>query len=288
MRLKDIHIRDPFILAYNNNYYMYGTPTEDLCGSKIGFWCMKSKDLREWSEPIKCFTPPEDFWGRTDFWAPEVHYYNGCFYLFATFMANGYMRAVQILKSSKPEGPYTVWSCPITPDDCMCLDGTFFLENGIPYMVYCHEWVQIGTGEICAIKMKEDLSAPDGAPFTLFSASDAAWVDPVINETINNKPAMVTDGPYIFKDNGILYMIWSSFYKGKYAMGCAVSQNGRLAGPWEHSNKLVLEQDGGHGMVFEAFDGSKKLILHQPNSEPMERPRLFEVKMEGKQIQIID
>ena len=35
-----------------------------------------------------------------------------------------------------------------TPSDMMTLDGTFWVEDGVPYMVFCHEWVQITDGSI--------------------------------------------------------------------------------------------------------------------------------------------
>ena len=30
----------------------------------------------------------------------------------------------------------------------MCLDGTLWVEDGKPYMIYCHEWVETVDGEM--------------------------------------------------------------------------------------------------------------------------------------------
>ena len=281
MKLNEIHIRDPFILAYEGDYYMFGTPMDDFCGGSRGFWCMKSPDMKEWTGPTPCFVPDADFWGERDFWAPEVHLYKDAFYMFATFMAEGCMRTVQILRSERPDGPYEVWSCPVTPAEHMCLDGTLYVEDGCPYMVYCHEWLQVGTGEICMIPLKEDLKGPAGEPVTLFSASEAGWAQPISSRLIDGKPTIVTDGPCLWKEEGKLYMIWSSFHQGKYAMGYCVSESGRVEGPWTQHDDLVMEKDGGHGMIFESFGGEKMLVLLQPNNAPLERPRLFPVKVEA-------
>jgi len=129
MRREDIRIRDPFILPYNNKYYLFGTGVPGADDIDLGrqFWCYISEDLEEWSEPILCFDAPNDFWGERNFWAPEVHVYKGKFYMFGSFMADGKMRATQALVSDKPEGPFQVFGKPLTPSEWMCLDGTFYV-----------------------------------------------------------------------------------------------------------------------------------------------------------------
>ena len=115
-----------------------------------------------WSEPKHAFAPPADFWGKQDFWAPEVHAYNGAFYMFATFM--GDTRGTGILKADHPAGPFLPWSDgAVTPRDQMCLDGTLHIDkNGKPWIVYCHEWVQVGNGTMNAAPLSEDLKQTYG------------------------------------------------------------------------------------------------------------------------------
>ena len=157
MKLNEIYIRDPFVLADPNSkmYYLYGT-TPSYEGQ--GFYCFKSQDLVDWSGPIKVFTPPSDFWGTKDFWAPEVHMYRGEYYMFATFKGDNTCRGTQILHATSPEGPFNVHSDIITPSDWECLDGTFYVnETGSPYMIFCHEWLQINDGTICALELSDIL-----------------------------------------------------------------------------------------------------------------------------------
>jgi arabinan endo-1,5-alpha-L-arabinosidase len=48
-----------------------------------------------------------------------------------------------------PTGPFAAFTNHSTwPTDRMTLDGTLWVEDGVPYMVFGHEWVQIkdGTG----------------------------------------------------------------------------------------------------------------------------------------------
>ena len=81
IKRENLQVRDPFVLAYEGKYYMYGT-----CLSQgEGYGCVVSEDLENWSEKIQIFSPDENFDGYADFWAPECHYYKGAFYLFATY-----------------------------------------------------------------------------------------------------------------------------------------------------------------------------------------------------------
>ena len=55
MKLKDIHIRDPFILTYKGKYYMYGTRGKGCWDVCSGFDVYVSDNLCDWSEPIAVF-----------------------------------------------------------------------------------------------------------------------------------------------------------------------------------------------------------------------------------------
>lgn len=256
MTLSDIPIRDPFILPHDGRYYLFSR-----YGSERKFGCYLSDDLTHWSEPTVCFDPPTGFWGTTDYWAPEVHAYNDRFYLFATFKAEGHMRAVQVLAADKPEGPYSVWSCPLTPNDWMALDGTLYVENGVPYMIFCHEWVQVKDGEMCAVPLSADLKHTVGPIRRLFSASEAPWSSDKLHG------GYITDGPFMHRcADGKLIMIWSSFDENGYVEAVAVSDNGRLDGHWSHCAEPWFRCDGGHGMLFSAHDGRQYFTMHFPNS----------------------
>ena len=277
MQCKDINIRDPFVLPFEGTYYLYGTPGAFAWTGAGGFWCWTSKDLKEWSNPIKCFEAPKDFWADRNFWAPEVHYYKGKFFMFASFYAEGKNRCTQILASDNPTGPFAVWSKPITPPDWMCLDGTFYVEDGKPYMVFCHEWLQIGTGTICAIEVRDDLRESVGEAVTLFGADEAPWVTYNPRDKVAGKPKIVTDGPFLYRDADELTMFWSSFRNGRYAVGTAVSQSGTIAGPWVQNKEPLFEADSGHGMLFKTFGGEMIFSLHAPNNNPAERPVFYRV-----------
>lgn len=275
LSLQDIQIRDPFILPVPEEavYYLFGSTDADIWNPPAtGFDCYRSPDLTTWSGPYPAFRPPAGFWSDRNFWAPEVHRYRGRYFMFATFKADGISRGTQALVADAPAGPYRPHSDgPLTPPEWECLDGTLHVdENRQPWLVFCHEWVQIGDGTICALRLSEDLTAGIGEPVELFAASDAPWVDAV--DPRGRGPAYVTDGPFLHRaSHGSLLMLWASFADGRYAQGVAVSDSGDVLGPWRHVEEPLFASDGGHGMVFRDFDGALHLAVHTPNRTPHER-----------------
>jgi arabinan endo-1,5-alpha-L-arabinosidase len=284
--LDQIQIRDPFVLPLPDEqvYYLFGTTDTDAwAGPGHGFDCYRSPDLVQWEGPLPAFRPEAGFWGTSNFWAPEVHAYRGKFYLFASFIAPERYRGTQILVSDAPQGPYQpLTDGPVTPPEWQCLDGTLFVdEAGLPWMVFCHEWVQVHNGAVYAMPLREDLREAVGAPVFLFNASEAAWVKkpgwPAPNSAMRF-PTYVTDGPFLFRSGqGTLLMLWSSLGWKGYAMGAARSTSGKITGPWVQQEQALWEEDGGHGMIFRAFDGRLFMTLHQPNHTPMERARFVEI-----------
>ncbi len=275
MKLTDIHIRDPYVLLYNGKYYMYGTNGAYAFGKGSVLHVYTSDDLVEWSEPRVVFSPSKDFWADQDFWAPEVHEYNGLFYMLVSFKSEKRHRGTQILCADSPSGPFEpISDGPVTQEDWECLDGTLCVEDGTPYLIFCHEWTQINDGEICAVELSADLKIANSSPFLLFRASDNKQMRPVRDDD-----KFVTDGPFIYKHtNGSLLLIWSSFSDEGYCEAIAYSESGKISGPWKHFDELLFSRDGGHGMIFKDKEGSLKFIMHSPNNQPNERPKLSEIK----------
>lgn len=276
MTFKDINIRDPFVLPYDGKYYLYGTRGATAWTAAFGVDVYVSDDLQTWSDPHECFTVTSDFWANKEVWAPEVHIYKDKFYMFVSLRSDTRNRGTQILRSDSPMGPFLPFTDDaITPKEWLALDGTFYTDKkGDPYIVFCHEWVQVTDGEICAMKLSDDLSHPVGEPIILFRASEPFWAD-------KNRDMFVTDGPFMYRTKcGNLLMIWSTFTQTGYVQAVAHSDNGDIDGKWIHE-KPLFEKDGGHGMIFDDFNGEKHLILHSPNDNPLERPVLFNLKEEN-------
>lgn len=310
LRLNDFFAHDPFIVAHapSRTYYLYTAVGARQSGANhAGVVAYKSRDLVSWDGPHLVFTVPDGIWANPadGAWAPEVHEYKGKFYMFVTLHNNDklidepipvthpiyegkpathHLRGTQIFISDSLEGPFRILSKnAATPSNFMTLDGTFFLEDQKPYMIYAHEWIQILDGTMEALPLSSDLSSSAGEPFYLFKGSDAPWLGD--QHAVSNKGrTYVTDGPFLYRTTGgKLLMLWSSYREGLYMEALAYSESGKLRGPWRQAQPLV-DNDSGHGMLFHSFDDKLMLVLHHPFRAA--RAKLFEMEDTGDSIRV--
>jgi len=295
-KLNSIHTRDICIVPdpLANAYYM-------ISSGRGGVNMRTSKDLLHWSAPRTIYTPPKDVWDTikiAGIWAPEMHLYKGKYYLFLTFDSGTKFkeqwrewlprvyRGSQVLVGGSQFGPFTTFhNHSTTPVDMMTLDGTLWVEDGVPYMVFCHEWVQITNGSVCYIKLKDDLSEAASEPVKLFFGDEATWSRG--DKKYGNR---VTDGPYLYKGKtGKLYMIWTSGGKKEDGMttGIAISESGKIAGPWVQQDEPIYKANGGHAMLFTNFEGKLMMILHSPYNGDT-RPHIFEMEDTGNTLRIVN
>lgn len=102
---------DPSIVRVNDDYYMVNS-------SFVYFPCIPishSKDLINWEIIGHAITNPDfaildELEGGRGYWAPDISYYNGKFYITATYRLNdttNVYRKQIVVSSDKPEGPYS-------------------------------------------------------------------------------------------------------------------------------------------------------------------------------------
>ncbi len=285
-RLDEIQLRDPFVVVEDDHYYLFGSTDPDIWRADgIGFDAYRGTApgvMDTFDGPFEVFRPPAGFWSRTNFWAPEVHVWQGRHYLFATFRPVAGRRGTAVLRSAGGLlGPYEPWSPgPVTPAGWECLDGTLHVDpDGMPWLVFCHEWQQVGDGTVEAMRLAPDLRAAASEPTTLFSASQAPWAAPLAGRAPGS---YVTDGPFVFRNAaGALRCLWSSFGPdGAYRIGEAASSGGVL-GPWTQAEQPLFTADGGHGMLFDGPGGARYLAVHSPNATPHERAIFVAVREDG-------
>ncbi|MDR1734050.1 MAG: family 43 glycosylhydrolase [Oscillospiraceae bacterium] len=257
----DINVRDPFILVYEDTYFMYATGC-----APPGYGCYVSTDLENWAGPVRVWSPPAGSDANGNYWAPECHYYNGYFYIFATYIRRSVgLSTCTILRGDNPLGPFT----EITPDgmapaDTPWIDSSFYVDReGQPWMVYCEEvvvWSQIES--IKAVKLLPDLTGYAGEPVKLLG-----------NEDLYRGIPHISEGPFLYRsETGELLMLWSGYTNNGYVVAQSRSASGDILGPWVHKNwhlyerSYQIEEDAGHGMLFTGTDGQLYLSVHYPNN----------------------
>ena len=259
-------VRDPCVIYYEEEdlYYMIGSGF-----NSIGYGVATSEDIVHWSAPfsVSDFSEIPDYDG--DCWAPEMHYYNGSYYITATYKSSvtGF-RGCAIFKADSPKGPFKmITDGHLTSKEWNAIDGTLYVDdNGDPWFVYVREWIsapnEIGTFE--AARLSDDLTHLISEPVELFKADEPVWAT-----------SGVTDGCWFYKmeSTGSLIMLWSNWDDGGYCIGMARSESGDILGPWEHITQRLYSKtysgmnDGGHGAIFTTKEGQLMVSFHCPNDE---------------------
>lgn len=231
---------DPSICRVGDDYYMVNS-------SFIFFPCIPishSKDLVHWEIIGHAITNPkwaylDDLEGGRGYWAPDISYYEGKFYIAATYRLNDtgtVFRRQMVVYSDKPEGPY---SEPVFIDEDGIDPGLFNDDDGRRYMLLnrgarIFELDKTGTKKISDAKL-------------LYYGS--------------NKRA--PEGPHIYKKDGYYYLLQAEGGTGE-GHRVTVARSKELMGVYEPCpyNPIMRQNDEGatiqrcgHGDLVETPDG---------------------------------
>ncbi|GAB3647042.1 glycoside hydrolase family 43 protein [Echinicola sediminis] len=280
-----LQMADPTIFYHEGIYYLYGTGR-----ANEGFQVYTSKDTKEWSGPSGKLNEgfclrKEDVYGDQGFWAPQVFFENGKFYM--AYTANEH---IALAESDSPLGPFqqTVQE-PIEGDGKM-IDPFFYrAPDGKAYLYFVK--VANGGNRIYVAEMKEDLSGTITETERLCVEATMPW------ENFEKADWTVTEGPTVLYRNGHYYMVYSAndFRSKHYAVGVSVSKN--PMGPWKKMDDQPLLHQAllgvpgtGHGDFFSIGD-DLYYVFHTHYSEDKVGPRKtaliktnFEDKKGGKAV----
>ncbi|WP_029232652.1 family 43 glycosylhydrolase [Butyrivibrio sp. VCB2006] len=231
---------DPSICRVGDDYYMVNS-------SFIFFPCIPishSKDLIHWDIIGHAITNPD--WSYLDgleggrgYWAPDISYYEGKFYIAATYRLNDIgpvYRRQMIVCSDKPEGPY---SEPVFIDEDGIDPGLFNDDDGRRYMLL-NRGARI---------------------FELDKTGTQKISEPVLLYYGSNKRA--PEGPHIYKKDGYYYLLQAEGGTGP-GHRVTVSRSKELMGVYEPCpyNPIMRQNDEGatiqrcgHGDLVETPDG---------------------------------
>ncbi|HYH54998.1 MAG TPA: glycoside hydrolase family 43 protein, partial [Anseongella sp.] len=251
---------DPFILLHEGTYYMYGTSGED------GILVYKSSDMVNWEGPAGArdgyALHKEDVWGEKWFWAPEVYFRKGRFYMY--FSAEEHINAAV---SDSPEGPFVqAEKAPML--ESKAIDNHLFTDgDGTPYMYF----VKFGEGlSVWVAEMNEDLLSFKKETMKQCIRQSQDW---------ERREGVVNEGPYVMERSGRYYMFYSGngYTSQHYGVGFATADN--PTGPWEKypGNPILQSPDTlrgvGHGAFFEDASGKLQYVYHAHNSRKAIHPR---------------
>jgi len=241
-------IADPSIAEFDGTFYCYATT--DGMGQGLAtaglpvVW--KSKDFLNWSFSGSSFSDNFD----AKFWAPSAPVLkDGRYYLFPTLD-----NRITALVADSPEGPFRTldgkdinktsgWKqFPITVGHP--IDAEIFRDDdGTCYMAWSQRYIA---------KLRPDFSGFDGEPVL-----------------IHTKRGGYSEGPCLFKRNGIYYYLYTLGGSENYEYAYMMSHTSVL-GPWEAPEKDIIattdREQGiygpGHGCFFNPNGSSQWYFVY--------------------------
>ena len=256
------NIGDPFVLlAPDGAFYCYPT-----AGS--GFRAWKTTDFFDWKLLGQVYdNNQEGFWAYTNFWAPEVVYHQGKYYMYYTgTWSDKQSLRIGLAISDKPEGPFIeALKRPLFDFGYAVIDAHVFIdEDERKYLYYsrdCSENIVDGIHEsrIYGIRLADNMQEIFGEP-VLLTKPEQDWEVPSGGEWRWN------EGPFVIKHKAKYYLMYSANYFGwkSYSIGYAVSDN--PLGPFEkYTENPILEalpewthvSGPGHHFLFKSPDGNE-------------------------------
>ena len=253
---KLVRFGDPFIMLHEDTYYAYGTNADN------GIEVYTSDDLLVWEKVNELALDKKNTTEERWFWAPEVYYINGKFYMY--FSANEH---IYVATSDSPLGPFKqVGDKPMFQGE-KAIDHSLFIDEGKPYLFFC----RFNDGNtIWVAELEDDLMTLKEETLRQCLSVSQEWekVWPRVNE-----------GAFIVKHNGLFYMTYSanSYESQFYGVGCATATD--LMGEWEkYDNNPLLQNPGnlvgvGHSASFYDKEGKLRIVFHAHSSTSNIHPR---------------
>ena len=226
---------DPFVLLHEGKYYLYSTNSPD------GFRVFESDDMSTWADRGYCLKA-DDVMGDKWFWAPEVMYRNGKFYM--VYVANEHLG---IAVADSPLGPF-IQEEKRWLNETNEIDGHFFVDDDGSVYLY---FVRFEEGNViwCA-KMNDDLLSYDESTAKFLFRAEDEW---------ELRDCSVVEGPFVLKHKGKYYLTYSANHTRSedYAVGYAVSDN--PMGPFLKAscNPILKKNDFFNGTGHHSFTTSK-------------------------------
>jgi beta-xylosidase len=148
------YFADPFAWRHDGIYYAVGTGAAEADGDSAArvFTVLRSRDLAHWEDAGKALLRPDAALGDS-FWAPEVAFHDGLFYLYYSVGFADKNHQLRVAISACPEGPYRDVGEPlIDPSECaFAIDAHPFQDDdGRWYLFYARDFLDVVDGGAAA------------------------------------------------------------------------------------------------------------------------------------------
>ena len=242
-------VADPTIIRAGDVYYAAGTSSEWAPFYPL----FQSYDLVNWRQIGHLFEE-QPAWTRSSFWAPELFYYRGTYYVYYTARrkSDG-VSYIGVAASDTPSGPYTDHGV-VVEYGTEAIDAFILEDEGQLYISWKAYGLDDRPIELLGCKLSADGLRLEGEPFSLLKDEERRGME----------------GQHWLKLGDYYYLIYSvngcCGPKSDYAVSVARSKS--LQGPYEkYEGNPILHggdeiQSCGHGTVTTTPDGRMYYLCH--------------------------
>ena len=282
-------VHDPVIIKQDSVYYIFCT------GNGVSVW--SSKDFKQWKKETPVFANPPQ-WAvdavpgfKGHIWAPDIHFYNGSYYLFyavSQFGKNTSCIGVATNKTLHPLSPNYKWidlgkvvqSVP-GRDLWNAIDPNLIVdEENAPWLTFGSFW-----SGIKLVKLDRQMKIAEPQQWYTLARRPRPY-----NAPDSSAGSAAIEAPFIFRKGDYYYLFVSFDYccKGEqstYKMD--VGRSKTLQGPYVDKDGVRMDSNGGslllqgnadwdgvgHNAVF-TDNGKNYLIFHGYDAKDKGRSKL--------------
>jgi GH43 family beta-xylosidase len=223
---------DPFVLKHCGSYWAYCT---GRWRDGRYFGVLHSPDLVRWEEVGGALEPLDD--EHPMYWAPEVSYFNGLFYLYYS-VGNETLMQIRVAVAEHPAGPFIDQGRRLTSEDFAIDPHVFVDDDGERYLFYAVDFLEhshIGTGTVCDRLIDPLTLAGDPRPVTR-PRYDWQVYDPQRQEKGGVRWHTI-EGSFTLKHKGRYYQMFSggNWQNISYGVSYAVTDDLRPRDEWRQT-----------------------------------------------------
>ncbi len=269
---------DPWAIGYQGMYYYMNTT-----GQNLTIWATPDiTDLRHARKQI-VWTPPATGPYSHDIWAPELHRFDGKWYLyFAADAGDNESHRIYVLENPNEDPLSAHWTFKGKVNDTSdkwAIDASAFEVNGQKYLLWSG-WKGDSDGEqdIWIAHLKNPWTID--SPRTMISYPKYTWEH--VGD-LPDRPAVphveVNEGPELLQHGSDLFLVYSgsACWTDYYELGVAeahVGDNLLDANSWQKFDHPFFKQNRpghvfgpGHNGFFKSPDGKQDWIIYHANPE---------------------
>lgn len=287
------YLADPFVWHAGGNYFAIGTGSSDAAGQTKGraFTILQSSDFFTWQFAANALLHPDPALGSS-FWAPEVAYHDGRYYLYYSVGHGDKDHRLRVAESESPLGPYSDMGINLVdPAECsFAIDPHPFQDDdGQWYLFYARDFLETSEARagtaLVVVKLERMTETTGQGKVVLRARRD--WQRFQKDRSMYGKvwDWHTLEGPFVRKHEGRYYCFYSGgrWENESYGVDFGISSN--VMGPYsddgnESGPRVLRTEPGriigpGHNSMATGPDGENEYIVYHAWDREMKMRQMY-------------